>query len=31
VAQTTKKDGGWVRLREHIAFHTDTLTDRLAP
>ena len=31
VAQTTKKDGGWVRLRDHVAYHTDTLTDRIAP
>jgi hypothetical protein len=31
VAQTTKKDSGWARLREHIAFHNDTITDRLAP
>jgi hypothetical protein len=31
VAQTTKKDSGWVRLRDHAAYHTDTITDRLAP
>ncbi len=31
VAQTTKKDSGWTRLREHVAYHTDTLTDRIAP
>jgi hypothetical protein len=31
VAQTAKKDGGWLRLRDHIAFHNDTLTDRIAP
>ena len=31
VAQTTKKDSGWARLRDHIAFHNDTITDRLAP
>ena len=31
VPQTSKKDGGWNRLRDHTAFHTDTLTDRLAP
>jgi heme-degrading monooxygenase HmoA len=31
VAQTTKKDGPWLRLREHTDFHTDTLTDRIAP
>jgi hypothetical protein len=31
VAQTTKKDSAWVRLRDHADFHTDTLTDRIAP
>jgi len=31
VAQTTKKDSPWFQLREHAAFHTDTLTDRIAP
>ena len=31
VAQTTKKDSGWVRLREHVAFHNDTIADRIAP
>jgi hypothetical protein len=31
VAQTNKKDGGWLRLRDHAAFHNDTLTDRIAP
>jgi hypothetical protein len=31
VAQTTKKDSPWFGLREHTAFHTDTLTDRIAP
>ena len=31
VAQTAKKDGGWLRLRDHAAFHNDTLTDRIAP
>jgi hypothetical protein len=31
VAQTTKEDGGWSRLRDHAAYHTDTLTDRIAP
>jgi hypothetical protein len=31
VAQTTKKDSPWFRLRDHIDFHTDTLTDRIAP
>jgi len=25
VAQTTKKDGPWSRLRDHTDFHTDTL------
>src|SRR5437016_7472085 len=31
VAQTTKKDSPWFRLRDHIDFHTDTLTDRISP
>src|SRR5947208_1768471 len=31
VAQTAKKDSGWLRLRDHIAFHNDTLTDRIGP
>jgi hypothetical protein len=31
VAQTTKKDSPWYRLRDHAQFHTDTLTDRIAP
>ncbi len=31
VAQTTKKDSPWSRLRDHTDFHTDTLTDRVAP
>ena len=28
---TTKKDSPWSRLRDHTDFHTDTLTDRIAP
>jgi len=31
VADTTKKDSPWSRLRDHTDFHTDTLTDRIAP
>ena len=31
VAQTAKKDSPWYRLRDHAQFHTDTLTDRIAP
>ena len=31
VAQTTRKDSPWYRLRDHAEFHTDTLTDRIAP
>ena len=31
IAQTTSKDSPWYRLREHVDFHTDTLTDRIAP
>lgn len=31
VAATSKNEGGWFQLREHASFHTDTLTDRIAP
>jgi hypothetical protein len=31
IADITKKDSLWVRLRDHTDFHTDTLTDRIAP
>ena len=31
VAQTAKGSGGWHELREHVSFHTDALTDRVAP
>ncbi len=31
VAQMKKGSGGWYTLREHASYHTDTLTDRLAP
>jgi hypothetical protein len=31
VAQTTKKDSPWSRMRDHTDFHTDTLTDRISP
>src|SRR5205814_4758112 len=31
IATTTNKDSPWYQLREHAAFHTDTLTDRIAP
>ncbi len=31
IPQTTKKDSPWARLRDHTDFHTDTLTDRIAP
>jgi hypothetical protein len=31
VANTTKKDSPWSSLRDHTDFHTDTLTDRIAP
>lgn len=30
-AQTSKGQGGWFQLREHAAFHNDTITDRIAP
>jgi hypothetical protein len=31
VTQTNKGSGPWFDLRDHISFHTDTLTDRIAP
>jgi hypothetical protein len=31
IPDTTKKDSPWLRLREHTDYHTDTLTDRIAP
>jgi heme-degrading monooxygenase HmoA len=31
ISQTTTKDSPWYQLREHTAFHTDTLADRIAP
>ena len=31
VAQTSKGQGGWSTLRDHAAFHNDTLADRIAP
>lgn len=31
VAQTNKKEGGWFELRNHVASHNDTLTDRILP
>jgi hypothetical protein len=31
VAQTSKNEGGWFTLRDHTSFHTDTLTNRIAP
>ena len=31
VPQTNKKDSGWTKLREHAAYHTDTIADRIAP
>ena len=30
-AQTSKGEGGWFQLREHISFHNDTIADRIAP
>jgi hypothetical protein len=30
-AQTAKGTGGWFDVRQHAEFHTDTLTDRIAP
>jgi hypothetical protein len=31
IPETTKKDSPWLRLRDHTDYHTDTLTDRIAP
>ncbi len=31
VAQTNKNEGGWFELRQHVACHHDTLTDRISP
>ena len=31
VASSSKNEGGWFQLREHISFHTDTLTNRIFP
>jgi hypothetical protein len=31
MADTSKGKGGWFELRDHVAFHQDTITDRLAP
>lgn len=31
IAQTNKNEGGWFELRDHVASHTDTLTDRIQP
>ena len=31
IAQTTSKDSPWFKWRDHTDFHTDTLTDRIAP
>jgi hypothetical protein len=31
VGQMRKGSGPWFDLRQHVSFHTDTLTDRIAP
>jgi len=31
VPQTSNKDSPWSRMRDHTNFHSDTLTDRIAP
>ena len=31
VSQTAKTQDGWNRIREHAAYHDDTITDRIAP
>ena len=30
-AMSKNNQGGWFQLREHSTYHTDTLTDRIAP
>jgi hypothetical protein len=30
-AETLKPDGGWLSVRNHAAYHNDTITDRIAP
>jgi hypothetical protein len=31
IADTNKGSGGWFDIRQHAIYHTDTLTDRIAP
>jgi hypothetical protein len=31
IAQSNKGPGGWFELRQHVALHHDTLTDRILP
>lgn len=31
VGQTLKPDSGWLGVRNHSAYHNDTITDRIAP
>jgi hypothetical protein len=31
IAQTNKGEGGWFEIRQHVALHHDTLTDRIQP
>ena len=31
VADAAKNQGGWFQLRDHITFHNDTVTHRIAP
>jgi hypothetical protein len=31
IAQAAKNQGGWFKLRDHVSFHTDTATTRIAP
>ena len=31
MAEMSKGQGGWFKLREHASFHTDTICDRIAP
>lgn len=31
IAQMSKPDAGWFKLRSHVSYHSDTLCDRIAP
>jgi len=31
IAQTNKNEGGWLKLRDYVSYHTDTVCDRVSP